>query len=82
MSLDQHYIFNNKEPEDKQIPVETEFEFEEYNFWWPHCIKDGCPNTVCLGLSEEYCYPHSAWWRRFTRYWNMLITFLTTNQKD
>lgn len=28
--------------------------------WWPMCSINGCPNRVCTGRSDKYCYPHST----------------------
>lgn len=25
----------------------------------PYCLKEGCPNRVCLGASILYCYSHA-----------------------
>lgn len=26
---------------------------------WPFCSIDGCENRICLGASDEFCYPHT-----------------------
>jgi hypothetical protein len=27
-------------------------------FWWPYCEVDGCPNGICWGRSDRFCWPH------------------------
>lgn len=27
-------------------------------FWWPYCEIGGCPNGVCFGRSDRFCWPH------------------------
>lgn len=41
--------------------VEVERESGRYDLvYWPRCKIKGCPNRVCYGISNEYCYPHSS----------------------
>lgn len=28
-------------------------------FWWQNCEIPGCPNQVCVGRSDRFCWPHS-----------------------
>ena len=28
--------------------------------WWKRCEVPDCPNYVCIGRSELFCYPHSG----------------------
>lgn len=37
----------------------TLFEDDDGNqFLWKDCEVTGCPNQVCLGKSDCYCWPH------------------------
>ena len=44
-------------------------------FYWPMCKVDECQNEITHD-SDEYCYPHSRWYRKYKRYWNLLLTKL------
>lgn len=57
---------------------EIEFEVVETGktFWWPQCQKEGCQASICLGLSEKFCYPHSAWYRPFVAKINALKNWI------
>lgn len=35
------------------------WEYEGHVFWWKRCEIPNCPNLVCHGRSERFCYPHS-----------------------
>jgi hypothetical protein len=39
---------------------------DEPEFLWPRCEITGCPNNVCLGMSESLCYPHGIEFGSFT----------------
>lgn len=35
-------------------------EDEDGNVWrWPFCTIPGCPNRICIGRSDRFCWPHS-----------------------
>lgn len=38
----------------------TLFVGEHGPFWWKNCEISGCPNQICIGRSERFCWPHSA----------------------
>lgn len=50
-------------------------EIDNDSFWWKVCEKDNCGNQVCLGASEKYCYPHSAWYRPILARINPIIDY-------
>lgn len=35
-------------------------EFEGRVFRWPFCTIPGCPNRICTGRSDRFCWPHSS----------------------
>lgn len=39
----------------------TEFEHEETGerFFWKNCEVPECPNQVCIGLSDKFCWTHA-----------------------
>jgi len=37
-------------------------EIEDDIVLWRRCVIDGCANFVCVGASEDYCYPHTVKW--------------------
>lgn len=45
-------------------------------FWWPQCQKEGCQHGICFRLSENYCYPHSAWYRPVIAKYNAVINWI------
>ena len=39
--------------------VETKFEYDGKEFWWPQCSVDGCMNHANLGAGTGKCHPHT-----------------------
>lgn len=40
--------------------IYDEYEDEDGRiFLWKRCEIPGCPNNICKGRSERFCYPHS-----------------------
>lgn len=31
-----------------------------HGMWWPFCEIPGCPNRICIGKSDRFCWPHSG----------------------
>jgi hypothetical protein len=36
------------------------FECDGRAFWWDRCEIPDCPNFVCRGRSDRFCWPHSS----------------------
>lgn len=51
--------------------VETLMEDEDGEFWARQCTIKGCQFHTTHD-SDLYCYPHSKWYRKYKRYWNIL----------
>lgn len=44
----------------------TTFECEGVVFDWQNCEITGCPNCICVGMSDSLCYPHGIEFGAFT----------------
>jgi hypothetical protein len=36
------------------------FECDGRTWWWERCQIPGCPNFICVGKSDRFCWPHSG----------------------
>lgn len=39
------------------------------------CMIEGCQHAICPRLSDDYCYPHSAWYRPIIVKFRRLIIY-------
>lgn len=62
---------------DQAVKFEMLINIDDEERWWPQCEKEDCANSVCLWVSDKYCYPHSKWYRPLTAKINGFITTIT-----
>lgn len=57
-----------------KMDIERLYHYENGSRYVKLCEKEGCQYHICERFSDKFCYPHSAWYRPVTKYFNLLMS--------